>query len=411
MTSAPDPAQVLAQTLRADRGRILSALIARVRDFQIAEDALQDAAASALDHWSRNGAPQRPEAWLIRVAFRKAIDRLRQTSRDAAQAQAMAVLARDEAEDDPEMIADERLRLIFTCCHPALEPKTRVALTLRTLGGLSTPEIARAFLDTEAAMGQRLSRARTKILAAGIPFAIPEPEAWADRLDSVLTVIYLIFNEGYQASSGDHPLRQALCTEAIFLARMLVALMPGQAEIEGLLALMLLTHSRHRARLDAGGEFADLARQDRRLWDETLIAEGLSVLDCAVARLDGGPYQIQAAISSLHIAGAQTGHTDWRQILMLYDALWRMIPTPVVRLNRAVALAEAGGTETALRELEAVAGDLADYQPFHAAQAALLAQAGRGALARAAYDQAIALCSAPAQARFLLARRDRIADP
>ncbi len=414
MTDATDPARppgistILSGVMRQDRGRILSAVIARAGDFSLAEDALGDAAVAAMQHWGRSGVPSNPTAWLIRVAFRKAIDRLRKTARDDRERAALLILARDEAEEDAELIADERLRLIFTCCHPALETKSRVALTLRTVGGLTTAEIASAFLDQEATMAQRLSRARARISATAIPFAIPEPEEWTDRLGSVLTVIYLIFNEGYQASSGDHPLRQALCAEAIFLARTLVALMPGQAEIEGLLALMLLTHARHRARLDAGGEYADLARQDRRLWDEAMIAEGLSILDRAVARLDGGPYQIQAAISALHLAGVRVGATDWRQILMLYDSLWRLVPSPVVQLNRAVALFEAGRRDMALAELHQISDQLSAYQPFHAALADLLARSDQIEAARAAYDRAIDLCPTPVQARFLTARRDRL---
>ncbi len=258
--------QTLNLVLRQDRGRLLAALIARLRDFQLAEDALQEALESALLHWGRSGVPASPQGWLLKVAQRKAIDRLRASVRDDRGRAALLVLAGEEASDmAAEDIPDERLRLIFTCCHPALDPKSRVALTLRTLGGLTTPEIARAFLDRETTMGQRLSRARAKIAAAGIPFAVPGPEAWAERLGSVLTVIYLIFNEGYSASHGDTPLRTALCDEAIFLARLLDQLRPGEAEVEGLLALMLITHARRAARLDGQGAVVPLDAQDRTL--------------------------------------------------------------------------------------------------------------------------------------------------
>ena len=311
-----DLAVVLAGIVRDDRGRLLAALIARLRDFQLAEDALQDALESALRHWGR-GLPEAPLGWLLRVALRKAIDRLRAQTRDGRRVADLTVLAGEEAAlTDPEDIPDERLRLIFTCCHPALDAKSRVALTLRTLGGLTTAEIARAFLDLEPAMGQRLSRAKAKIAAAGIPFAVPGPELWADRLDSVLTVIYLIFNEGYSASSAVVPLRSGLCDEAVFLARMLDQLRPGEPEVEGLLALMLLTHARHAARLDATGAAVPLDAQDRALWDHALIADGLTTLDRAVARRVVGPFQIKAAISALHVQ-ALPGQTDWRQIVLL----------------------------------------------------------------------------------------------
>ena len=400
MNQAPDPiAMALTEVMRADRGRILAALIARVRDFQLAEDALQDAAASALVHWSKGGTPQRPEAWLIRVAFRKAIDRLRRTSRDAAQSRAMAVLARDEAEEDPELIADERLRLIFTCCHPGLEPKSRVALTLRTIAGLSTAEIARAFLDSEATMAQRLSRAKAKIAAAGIAFAVPGPEDWAERLQSVLAVIYLIFNAGYTAGP-DEP--QGLCAEAIYLARLILQLRPGEAEAEGCLALMLVTDARRTARRDASGEVVALTDQDRGLWNAEVAAEGLALIDAAMARGTPGPYQIKAAIAACHMQGAAP---DWPQIVRLYDSLLRWEPSPVVVLNRAVALAETGALPDALAVLPGLEDTLADYQPFHAAKAELLRRSGQAAAARAAFDAAIRLATSSADAAFLIKRR------
>ena len=392
-----DPAVTLAlaQVAKTDRGRILSALIARLRDFQIAEDALQDAMTSALYHWQRAGVPTSPTAWLIRVAFRKAIDRLRRSKRDAREQAAMTLLARDEAEEEPEMIADERLRLIFTCCHPALEPKSRVALTLRTIAGLSTADIARAFLDTEPTMGQRLSRARAKIAAARIPFAVPDPEDWADRLHAVLAVIYLIFNAGYTNAPRD------LCDEAIFLARLLNDLRPREPEVEGILALMLITHARRAAREDGQGATVALPDQDRRLWDQTAIAEGLALIQTAMTRRAPGPCQIKAAIAACHVQGDAP---DWPQIAALYDSLLRLEPTPVIRLNRAVAHAEAGAAN-ALDLLAALGAELDDYQPYHAACAEYLARAGRITESRAAYARAIALAASAADAAFLTTRR------
>lgn len=400
MSQAPDGVtQALTEVMRADRGRILAALIARLRDFQAAEDALQEAAASALVHWTRSGVPERPDAWLIRVAFRKAIDRLRGASRDAAKVASLAVLARDEATEDPEMIPDERLRLIFTCCHPALEPKSRVALTLRTIAGLTTAEIARAFLDNEATMAQRLTRAKAKIAAAGIPFAVPGPEDWADRLHSVLAVIYLIFNAGYTAGP-DEP--RDLCAEAIYLARLILDLRPGEAEAEGCLALMLLTDARRGARRDAAGQVVALTDQDPGLWDSAARQEGLALIDAAMARAAPGPYQIKAAIAACHMA---KGGADWRQILGLYDSLLRWEPSPVVHLNRAVALAETGALPAALALLEGLEADLSAYQPYHAAKAELLRRAGAAEAARAAFDAAIRLAPSSADAAFLIKRR------
>jgi RNA polymerase sigma-70 factor (ECF subfamily) len=395
--------------LRQDRGRLLAALIASLRDFQLAEDALQEALESALVHWDRSGVPASPQGWLLKVAQRKAIDRLRASVRADRGRAALLVMAGEEASDiAAEDIPDERLRLIFTCCHPALDTKSRVALTLRTLGGLTTSEIARAFLDRETTMGQRLSRAKAKIVAAGIPFAVPGPEAWAERLDSVLTVIYLIFNEGYSASAGDGPLRPSLWEEAIFLADLLNHLKPDEAEVEGLLSLLLLTHARSRARLDPEGQVVALEAQDRRLWDQPAIQRGLALLDHAVARRLPGSFQIKAAIAALHVT-ARPGETDWRQIFLLYDSLLRMEPSPVVQVNRAVALAEAGLPEAALRDIDPLMSALADYQPFHAARAELLARTGRIADSLDAFERAITLAPDAANAAFLGKRRDAVA--
>ena len=301
--------------LREDRGRLLAALMARFRDFQLAEDALQEAAALALVHWGRTGLPKSPQGWLLKVAGTKAIDRLRHMRREGDKAAAIAVLSGDEAEEDPDMIPDNRLRLIFTCCHPALDPKSRVALTLRTLGGLTTGEIARAFLDAEPTMGQRLSRAKAKITAAGIPFKLPEAEDLPDRLTSVLTVIYLIFNAGYTVGPS---LDRDLCEEAIYLGRMLCTLQPDQAEVEGCLALLLLTHARRAARPDGTGETVALADQDRSLWDHAMLAEGLALIDTAMTRRAPGPFQIKAAIAACQ----SQAPPDWPQIAALYAALY-----------------------------------------------------------------------------------------
>lgn len=383
--------RVLVAVMQADRGRLLSGLAAQLRDLTLAEDVLQEAAVSALTHWGRSGLPSSPQGWLLQVARRKAIDRLRHSARTTRNLAAMAVLAEEEAAPDPDLIPDERLRLIFTCCHPAIEPKSRIALTLRVLGGLSTQAIAAAFLDNDTAMAARLTRAKAKITAAGIPFAIPEPEDWPDRLNSVLMVVYLIFTSGYANASTD------LAAEAVFLARLLTHLSPDDPEIEGCLALLLITHARHAARV-AGGVTVALANQDRRLWDHAAIAEGLALLDTAMARRRPGPFQIKAAIAACHVQGAGP---DWPQIALLYDSLYRLEPTPVVQLNRAVALAESGLLHLALDLLELLAPQLPDYQPFHAARAEYLARSGQTAQALAAYHRAIDLTTSAADAAFL----------
>lgn len=412
MTDAASGALVVAQVLndlaRKDRGRLLSALIARVRDFSLAEDALQDAMISAVSHWSRTGVPSAPHAWLLQVAWRKAIDRIRQGQSQARLASDIAKLASAEAaEDEPDMIPDERLRLIFTCCHPAIEPKSQVALTLRTLGGLTTGQIARAFLDQEATMGQRLSRAKGKIAAAGIRYAVPEPDEWPARLASVLTVIYLIFNAGYSAGSLDGQISsgQSLAEEAIWLAGLLDTLSPGDPEIEGLRALMLLTHARHAARLGSDGATLSLVQQDRNLWDRTAIEAGSALIEHALSRGRPGPYQIKAAIAACHCEGETS---DWAQIMALYDLLLIYEPTSVVRLNRAVAMAEAGALKAGLSELESLSGELRDYQPYHAARAEFLARLGRTDEAIAAYQHAISSAASQADALYLECRLKQI---
>lgn len=391
--------------MRNDRGRLLSALIARLGDFQLAEEALQDALTAAVQDWGTKGVPRSAMGWLLRVAHRKAIDRLRRARRDGALGVALSTLAPDEAESEADAIPDERLRLIFTCCHPALDQKSRVALTLRCLGGLSTAQIARAFLDAEPTMGQRLSRAKAKIAAAGIPFVVPGPEEWQERLNSVLTVIYLIFTAGYAQGPGSS---QNLCDEAIFLARLLLHLRPDQAESEGLLALILLIHSRRAARIAADGAAVALTDQDCSLWDTGMMAEGQDLLDHAMARRKAGPFQIKAALQALLSEGRKSGVTDWPQILLLYISLLRWEDTPVVRLNYAVAQAEAGDVLTAMAALDALDGTLATYQPYHAARADLLARIGRLSESRLAYDAAIKMTTNPADVLFLSKRQARL---
>ena len=395
-----DPPAALSHCLRRDRGRILAALIARVQDFQLAEDALQDACISALIHWGRAGPPHRPEAWLIRAAFRKAIDRLRGAARDSRQATALSHLARDEAADDPASIPDERLRLIFTCCHPALDEKSRCALTLRTVCSLSTTEIAAAFLDAEPTMGQRISRAKARIAALNLRFDLPDPADWPERLRSVLTVIYLIFTTGHsQANPG-------LSREAIFLARLLQDLLPNDPETQACLALMLFTHARTAARAP-NGQTIPPEGQDRSLWNANEITEALSVLNAAISQSRPGPMQLKAAIAAAHILPPTP---DWPQIAVLYARLLELEPTPVIALNHAVALAEAGQAAQALRLLEPLAEALANYQPYHAALAHLLALTANHSAAYAAYTTAIALAANLADAAFLTERREKLLD-
>lgn len=396
--------KALEAVMRKDRGRLMAALIARLRDFQLAEEALQEAAISALGHWGRAGLPSSPQGWLLRVAFRKAIDRIRARGRDALKGADQAILAEEEGFEmaDAETIPDERLRLVFTCCHPALEEKTRVALTLRTLCGLSTTEVAAVYLDAEPTMGQRLSRARAKILAAGIPYTVPGPEEWPARLNSVLTVIYLIFTQGHVLGPSS---TRDLCGEAIYLARMVNHLRPDQPETEGCLALLLLTEARAAARIGAQGETVPLLAQDRSLWSQPMISEGKALLDTAIARRAPGPYQLKAAIAALHTA---KDGSDWPQIAALYAGLLRFEPSPVIALNHAVAVAEGQGAAKGLALIDQLQPALEGYQPFHAARAEYLSRLGQTEKAVAAYDRAIEMALSPADQAFLAQRRDAL---
>jgi RNA polymerase sigma factor (sigma-70 family) len=395
--SAIAVAGALDRVMRADRGRLLASLTASLRDLSLAEEVLQEASISALSHWGRTGLPASPKAWLLTVARRKALDRFRGSKRDSQKAHDLALLMSDEEEEEDE-IPDERLRLIFACCHPALELKSRVALTLRTVCGLTTIEIARAFLDQEATMGQRLSRAKAKIAGAGITFEVPAAEHWPGRLDAVLTTIYLIFTTGY-ITAGEEP--RDLCLEAEYLMRLIDRLQPGEPEIEGALAMMMLTGAHRAARVGEDGASLPPADQDKALWDQVRIDEGRDLLARAVARRRPGPFQIKAAIADCQMAD---GGPDWSQIVLLYGALWQFEPTPVVSLNAAVAIAEAGDAERGLNIIERLAEDLSDYQPWHAARAALLAKTGQNAEAMTAYGRAIAMAPGQAEALFLESR-------
>ncbi len=394
------------QIVRREWGRLLSSLIAYLRDFELAEDSLQDALESAMKHWQKNGLPRSPYAWLLQTARRKAIDRIRRDTNFKTKQDDYTYLLELEATEGQEdlektAIPDERLRLIFTCCHPALEEKTRIALTLRTLGGLTTREIARAFLDKEDAMAQRLVRAKRKIRKARIPYKIPDHEDWPDRLESVLNVLYLIFNEGYAASSGSMQVRIDLCNEAIRLTRTIVRLKPDEPEIKGLLALMLLNHSRRAARSCEEGVFISLEKQDRRQWDKAQIHEGVYLIEEALRRGGLGKYQIQAAISAVHAEATTFAETGWSEIALLYERLYEFQPTAVVMLNYAVALSYAGATSKALSLLEVIKADLGQYQPFYAAKADILRRCGETEQARTAYRRALELSGNSSEQDFL----------
>ncbi|CRK57255.1 RNA polymerase sigma-70 factor, ECF subfamily [Alloactinosynnema sp. L-07] len=392
---------MLDRIYREEYGRAVAVLVRVFGDIDIAEEAVQDAFAAAVERWPNEGVPPSPAGWIITTARRRAIDRLRREASRADRHAQAALTHADEDEIEEAAVRDDRLRLIFTCCHPALAPAAQVALTLRLLGGLTTAEIAHAFLVPESTMAQRLVRAKAKIRDARIPYRVPEEADLPDRLRPALAVVYLIFNEGYTATSGDHATRDDLCAEAIRLGRLLAQLMPDEPEVIGLLALMLLIASRRPARVDAHGDLVRLADQDRARWDVDLIAEGHELVRRCLRRDQPGPYQIQAAINAVH----SESPTDWQQIRDLYDQLLDFAPTPVVALNRAVAVAEVDGPAAALDLVDAL--DLPGYHVFHAIRADLLRRLGRHTDAVEAYGRAIELTANPAERVLLERARDR----
>jgi RNA polymerase sigma-70 factor (ECF subfamily) len=407
--NVPDVEEAVAAAFREEWGQVVATLIRVTGDWDLAEECAQDAFAQALDRWRRDGIPRRPGAWLTTTARNRALDVLRREAVGAAKLREVAVLGRDEGPYDPEYdgddsgVEDDRLRLVFTCCHPALPIEARVALTLRTLAGLTTPEIARAFLVPEATMAQRLVRAKKKIRNAGIPYRVPPAHLLPERTTGVLGVVYLLFNEGYAATSGTDLVRTNLCAEAIRLARVLARLMPDEPEVLGLLALLLLHDARRATRVDAAGELVTLEDQDRTAWDRAEVDEGAALLETALRRGRPGPYQIQAAIAACHTTAPTAEETDWADIAGLYGELERLVPSAVVRLNRAVAVGMAQHPDAGLElvaELEQ-SGELADYHLLPATRADLLRRSGRTAEAAVAYERALELVENDAERRFL----------
>jgi RNA polymerase sigma-70 factor (ECF subfamily) len=410
--SEADAAAAIARAYRHEWARVIATLARRLGDLDTAEEAAAEAFAVAVERWPVDGVPPNPGAWLTTTAYRKGIDRIRRESkRDAKQEESHRLRDGDVAPAGD--IDDDRLRLLFTCCHPALAIESRVALTLRMVGGLTVPEIARAFLVQESAMGQRITRAKAKIRTAGIPYRVPAAAELPERVSGVLAVLFLVFNEGYLATgAGSDPVREDLTAEAIRLTRLVHDLLPDDGEVVGLLALMLLTEARRPARVSSTGELVTLVEQDRGSWDVGLVGEGHRLVR---QRLDAGeapgPYQLLAAINAVHTSAREARDTDWSQIVALYDQLARLDASPVVSLNRAIAVAEVDGPDVALALVDRLAESLAGYHALHAARADLLRRLGRGREARAAYDRAIDLAGNSAEIAYLSRRRDQLGEP
>ena len=410
--SEADAAAAIARAYRHEWARVIATLARRLGDLDTAEEAAAEAFAVAVERWPVDGVPPNPGAWLTTTAYRKGIDRIRRESkRDAKQEESHRLRDGDVAPAGD--IDDDRLRLLFTCCHPALAIESRVALTLRMVGGLTVPEIARAFLVQESAMGQRITRAKAKIRTAGIPYRVPAAAELPERVSGVLAVLFLVFNEGYLATGpGSDPVREDLTAEAIRLTRLVHDLLPDDGEVTGLLALMLLTEARRPARVSSTGELVTLVEQDRGSWDVGLVGEGHRLVR---QRLDAGeapgPYQLLAAINAVHTSAREARDTDWSQIVALYDQLARLDASPVVSLNRAIAVAEVDGPDVALALVDRLAESLAGYHALHAARADLLRRLGRGREARAAYDRAIDLAGNSAEIAYLSRRRDQLGEP
>jgi RNA polymerase sigma-70 factor, ECF subfamily len=405
-----DVRETMTQTHRDEWARVVAALTRRFGDLDIAEEAAAEAFAKAVERWPTNGLPPNPGAWLTTTATHKAIDRIRRENKRYDKQKEARALFDVDPPGPVGAIDDDRLRLIFTCCHPALAMETRVALTLRMVGGLTVPEIARAFLVQESAMGRRITRAKEKIRAARIPYQVPSAEDLPARVSGVLAVLFLIFNEGYLATgSGTDPVRHELTAEGIRLTRLIRALLPDDREVAGLLGLMLLTEARRPARVSASGELITLDEQDRGAWDAALVAEGHQLVrECLAAGVPPGRYQILAAINAVHTSASDIRDTDWSQVVALYDQLVRLDPSPVVSLNRAIAIGELDGPQVALAAVDLLDDKLTGYHAYHATRADLLRRLGRSEESRAAYDKAIELAGNTAETAYLTRRRDQL---